>query len=81
MQEPFVSVPLIWLIHEDILGERLPLYVQFGWEGLIGEWRSAFARADVVVFPDFSFPVMNFSIILSLSERVINFYRIYQHLI
>ncbi|XP_042474446.1 uncharacterized protein LOC122056526 isoform X2 [Zingiber officinale] len=58
MQEPFASVPLIWLIHEDILGERLPLYVQFGWEGLIGEWRSAFARADVVVFPDFSFPIL-----------------------
>ncbi|XP_042469311.1 uncharacterized protein LOC122052005 isoform X2 [Zingiber officinale] len=58
IQEPFASVPLIWLIHEDILGERLPLYVQFGWEGLIGEWRSAFARADVVVFPDFSFPIL-----------------------
>lgn len=57
MQEPFCSVPLIWIIHQDTLANRLQVYESMGWERLILHWRSAFRRADVIVFPDFSLPV------------------------
>ncbi|KAJ4979255.1 hypothetical protein NE237_010035 [Protea cynaroides] len=58
MQEPFCSVPLIWIIHEDTLAKRLPVYKEMGWEHVLAEWRVAFRRADVVVFPDFSLPIL-----------------------
>lgn len=58
MQEPFCSVQLIWIIQEDTLANRLTLYEDMGWEHLIAYWKSAFRRADVVVFPDFSFPML-----------------------
>ncbi|XP_043699892.1 uncharacterized protein LOC122650553 isoform X2 [Telopea speciosissima] len=58
MQEPFCSVPLIWIIHEDTLAKRLPVYEEMGWKHVIAEWRTAFRRADVVVFSDFSLPVL-----------------------
>ncbi|XP_042488448.1 uncharacterized protein LOC122068636 isoform X2 [Macadamia integrifolia] len=58
MQEPFCSVPLIWIIHEDTLAKRLPVYKEMGWEHVIAEWRTAFRRADVVVFQDFSLPIL-----------------------
>lgn len=57
MQEPFCFIPLIWIIQEDTLAKRLPFYEKLGWEHLVSYWRSAFSRADVVVFPDFSLPV------------------------
>ncbi|XP_019058423.1 PREDICTED: uncharacterized protein LOC104816682 [Tarenaya hassleriana] len=59
MQEPFRSVPLIWIIHEDTLARRLPAYLEMGQNSLISHWRSAFGRADVVVFPDFSLPILH----------------------
>ncbi|CAI9767493.1 unnamed protein product [Fraxinus pennsylvanica] len=58
MQEPFCSVPLIWIIQEDTLANRLPLYKSRGWDFLISNWTNAFHRADVVVFPDFSLPML-----------------------
>ncbi|XP_058083227.1 uncharacterized protein LOC131231146 isoform X2 [Magnolia sinica] len=58
MQEPFCSVPLIWIVQEDTLGKRLPTYTEMGWEHLIMEWRRAFNRADVVVFPDYTLPML-----------------------
>ncbi|KAK7279514.1 hypothetical protein RJT34_24567 [Clitoria ternatea] len=58
MQEPFCSVPLIWIIQEDSLSTRLPVYEQMGWEHLIFHWRSTFSRASVVVFPDFTYPML-----------------------
>lgn len=57
MQEPFCSVPLIWIIQEDTLANRLQLYENMGWDHLISNWKNALSRADVVVFPEFSFPV------------------------
>ena len=57
MQEPFCSVPLIWIIQEDTLANRLPIYKEMGWMHLISYWRSAFSRANIIVFPDFSLPV------------------------
>lgn len=62
MQEPFCSIPLIWIVEEDILARRFAKYVEMGWEHLILEWRNALSRADVVVFPDYSLPVMPFSL-------------------
>ncbi|CBI23431.3 unnamed protein product, partial [Vitis vinifera] len=58
MQEPFCFIPLIWIIQEDTLAKRLPFYEKLGWEHLVSYWRSAFSRADVVVFPDFSLPML-----------------------
>lgn len=57
MQEPFDYVPVIWIIQEGVLGERLSLYKEMGWQHIITEWRKAFNRADIVVFPDSSLPV------------------------
>ncbi|CAL0316803.1 unnamed protein product [Lupinus luteus] len=58
MQEPFCSVPLIWIIQEDNLSSRLPFYDKMGWQHLVSHWRSAFTRASVVVFPDFTYPML-----------------------
>ncbi|KAM1702736.1 hypothetical protein ACFX1Q_028046 [Malus domestica] len=58
MQEPFCSVPLIWIIQEDTLANRLPAYEEMGLKDLISHWKSAFSRANVVVFPDFTLPML-----------------------
>ncbi|KAK9283587.1 hypothetical protein L1049_011836 [Liquidambar formosana] len=58
MQEPFCSIPLVWVIQEDTLANRLPVYKELGWEHLVSYWKNAFSRADVVVFPDFSLPML-----------------------
>ncbi|KAI5399483.1 uncharacterized protein LOC127091508 [Lathyrus oleraceus] len=58
MQEPFCSVPLIWIIQEDSLSRRLSFYEQMGWQHLISHWRSAFSRASAIVFPDFTYPML-----------------------
>ncbi|KAI4382677.1 hypothetical protein MLD38_008613 [Melastoma candidum] len=59
MQEPFCSVPLIWIIHEDTLAKRLWYYETMGWTYLLSHWRSALSRADVVIFSDFSLPLLH----------------------
>ncbi|KAL5800388.1 hypothetical protein ACOSQ4_033272 [Xanthoceras sorbifolium] len=58
MQEPFLSIPLIWIIEEDTLANRLPVYVESGLKHLLLNWKSAFSRANIVVFPDFSLPML-----------------------
>ncbi|XP_054779511.1 uncharacterized protein LOC129287341 isoform X2 [Prosopis cineraria] len=58
MQAPFCSLPVIWIIQEDNLSSRLKIYEQMGWEHLVSHWRSAFGRASVVVFPEFTFPML-----------------------
>ncbi|XP_052187071.1 uncharacterized protein LOC127797913 [Diospyros lotus] len=58
VQEPFCSVPLIWIIQEDALANRLPVYKEMGWENLLSHWKNTFSRADVTVFPDFSLPML-----------------------
>ena len=57
MKEPFDGVPVIWIIQEGSLGERLSLYNETGWQLISSGWRQALARSDVVVFPDSSLPV------------------------
>ncbi|KAL6555591.1 hypothetical protein OROHE_007263 [Orobanche hederae] len=58
MQEPFCSVPLIWIIQEDSLANRLQLYQTRGWDSLISNWKNSFSRDNAVVFPEFSFPML-----------------------
>lgn len=57
MQDPFCSVPLIWIIQEDTLANRLTLYEEMGQKQLVAHWKSTFSRANVIVFPDFTLPV------------------------
>ncbi|KAL8159905.1 hypothetical protein V2J09_001442 [Rumex salicifolius] len=58
MQEPFCSVPLVWLVQEDTLARRLNYYNDMGWEHLNSQWKSAFSRADAVVFPEYSLSML-----------------------
>lgn len=58
MQEPFCSVPLVWVVQEDGLAKRLLHYNKMGWDHLISHWRHAFGRAHVVIFHDSSLPML-----------------------
>lgn len=58
MQEPFHSIPLVWIIQEDSLANRLPVYVERGSENLLSYWKSVFSRANVIVFPDYTLPML-----------------------
>ncbi|KDO45160.1 hypothetical protein CISIN_1g0012923mg, partial [Citrus sinensis] len=56
MQEPFHSIPLVWIIQEDSLANRLPVYVERGFQNLLSYWKSVFSRVNVIVFPDYTLP-------------------------
>ncbi|KAH9310555.1 hypothetical protein KI387_025590 [Taxus chinensis] len=58
MQDPFRMVPVVWIIHENTLGMRLRLYTSKEYKKCISEWKSAFGRANVVVFPDYAMAMM-----------------------
>ncbi|KAL2930626.1 Dimethyladenosine transferase [Bienertia sinuspersici] len=58
MQEPFCSVPLVWIIQEGRLAKRLLHYDKMGWDHLIFHWRNVLGRADVVLFHDYSLPLL-----------------------
>lgn len=58
MQEPFSSVPLVWVIQDDVLAKRIPFYEEMDWKHLVTLWRNTFSRADVIVFPDFTLPML-----------------------
>lgn len=58
MQEPFRMVPVIWIIHEDTLGKRLRIYASDTHRTIISDWKSAFDRANVVVFSDYAMAMM-----------------------
>ncbi|KAF3635418.1 hypothetical protein FXO38_13222 [Capsicum annuum] len=58
MQEPFYSVPLVWIIQQDTLANRLPFYESMSWEHLISHWRDAFRRANFIVFLDYILPML-----------------------
>jgi hypothetical protein len=59
MQEPFKSVPLIWTIHERALAIRSRQYTSSWQIELLNDWRKAFNRATVVVFPNHVLPVID----------------------
>ncbi|PIA34447.1 hypothetical protein AQUCO_03700009v1 [Aquilegia coerulea] len=58
LQEPFKSLPVIWTIHERELALRSRQYISNGQIQLIDDWRQAFNRATVVVFPNYFLPMM-----------------------
>lgn len=57
-QEPFKSLHIIWTVHERSLGVRLRQYVSNGQTQLVSDWKRAFNRASVVVFPNYFLPMM-----------------------
>nr|GEX24543.1 putative glycosyl transferase family 1 protein [Tanacetum cinerariifolium] len=57
VQEPFKSLPLIWTIHEKALATLFNSYVSDGQIQLIDDWKAAFNRATVVVFPNHALPM------------------------
>ncbi|CAN6443902.1 unnamed protein product [Victoria cruziana] len=58
MQEPFKSIPVIWTIHDWTLPPQLTEDATNESSKLINEWKQAFARATVVIFPDYVLPMM-----------------------
>ncbi|KAE9605364.1 hypothetical protein Lal_00024805 [Lupinus albus] len=58
LQEPFKSIPLIWIIHENALAYRSKQYTASGKTGLLNDWRRAFNRSTVVVFPNYALPMI-----------------------
>uniref|UniRef100_A0A7N0UMJ8 Glycosyl transferase family 1 domain-containing protein n=1 Tax=Kalanchoe fedtschenkoi TaxID=63787 RepID=A0A7N0UMJ8_KALFE len=70
MKEPFKSVPLIWTIHESTLAIRLRQYNSSGQVELLNDWKRIFARASVIVYPNYFLPMM-YSILDSSNYFVI----------
>ncbi|KAF8413260.1 hypothetical protein HHK36_001236 [Tetracentron sinense] len=58
VQDPFKSLPVIWIIHERTLATRLRQYTSNGETQLIDDWKQAFERATVVVFPNYVLPML-----------------------
>ncbi|OIW02014.1 hypothetical protein TanjilG_11607 [Lupinus angustifolius] len=58
LQEPFKSIPLIWIIHENSLAYRSKQYTASGKTGLLNDWRRSFNRSTVVVFPNYALPMI-----------------------
>jgi hypothetical protein len=63
MQEPFQSLPVVWLIHEDTLGQHVRNYTSpdESIPNVIEDWRVHFNACAYVVFPDSHLPVCNTS--------------------
>ncbi|KAL5062353.1 hypothetical protein RYX36_024090 [Vicia faba] len=58
LQEPFKSIPLIWIIHDNALGYRSIQYTVSGQVELLNDWRRVFNRSSVVVFPNYGLPII-----------------------
>ncbi|KAK7292744.1 hypothetical protein RJT34_15596 [Clitoria ternatea] len=58
LQEPFKSIPLIWVIHENALAYRSRQYITNGQIELLNDWRRVFNRSTVVVFPNYALPMI-----------------------
>jgi hypothetical protein len=59
MQEPFQSLPVVWFIHEDILGQHVRSYAELheSIPNVIEDWRVHFNACAYVAFPDSYLPV------------------------
>lgn len=57
LQEPFKSIPLIWIVHENALAYRSRQYTTNGQIELLNDWGRVFNRSTVVVFPNYALPV------------------------
>ncbi|MED6133322.1 hypothetical protein PIB30_027355 [Stylosanthes scabra] len=58
LQEPFKSLPLLWIIHENALAYRSRQYADNGKTELLNDWRRVFNRSTVVVFPNYALPMV-----------------------
>ncbi|PKA65266.1 hypothetical protein AXF42_Ash005598 [Apostasia shenzhenica] len=58
LQEPFKSIPVIWIIEERCLAIRLSQYLRNGMSGIYGDWKQVFSRATVVVFSNYYLPIL-----------------------
>ncbi|KAF3971901.1 hypothetical protein CMV_004545 [Castanea mollissima] len=58
VQEPFKSLPLIWIIHERSLATRSRKYISSGHIDLLNDWKRIFNRSSVVVFPNYILPMI-----------------------
>ncbi|KAJ4957164.1 hypothetical protein NE237_013947 [Protea cynaroides] len=58
IQEPFKSLPVIWTVHERSLATRLNQYSSTGQIQLLNNWKQAFNRATVVIFPNYVLPMI-----------------------
>ncbi|KAI4355160.1 hypothetical protein L6164_003958 [Bauhinia variegata] len=58
LQDPFKSIPLIWIIHENALASRSKQYATSGQIGLLNDWKRVFNRSTVVVFPNYALPMI-----------------------
>uniref|UniRef100_M4C9S0 Glycosyl transferase family 1 domain-containing protein n=1 Tax=Brassica campestris TaxID=3711 RepID=M4C9S0_BRACM len=77
MQEPFKSLPLVWVINEKTLAVRSRQYNSTGHTELLTDWKKIFSRASVVVFHDYLLPILysefdagNFYVIPGSPEEV-----------
>ncbi|CAD6211919.1 unnamed protein product [Miscanthus lutarioriparius] len=60
MQEPFRLLPVVWLIHEDTLGQRLRNYAELrdSIPNVIEDWRAHFNACAYIIFPDSYLPFL-----------------------
>ncbi|XP_071679708.1 uncharacterized protein [Lolium perenne] len=60
MQEPFQFLPVVWLIHDDALGQHLRNYpeLHLSIPNHIEDWRAHFNACTYVVFPDNHLPLL-----------------------
>ena len=58
LQEPFKSLPLMWIVHENALAYRARQYAGGGQIELLNDWSRVFNRSTVVVFPNYALPVI-----------------------
>jgi hypothetical protein len=67
MQEPFQLLPVVWLIHDDVLGQHLRNYPEshLSIANHIEDWRAHFNACTYVVFPDNHLPVCAVSTLYS----------------
>ncbi|EXB52710.1 hypothetical protein L484_022487 [Morus notabilis] len=58
VQEPFKSLPLVWTIHDRALATRSRNYTSNKQIELLNDWKRAFNRSTVVVFPNYVLPMI-----------------------
>ncbi|XP_047153515.1 uncharacterized protein LOC124825022 [Vigna umbellata] len=58
LQEPFKSIPLIWIVHENALAYRSRQYTTNGQIEFLNDWGRVFNRSTVVVFPNYALPMI-----------------------
>ncbi|TKY64007.1 biosynthetic process [Spatholobus suberectus] len=58
LQEPFKSIPLIWVVHENALAYQSRRYTTNGQIELLNDWGRVFNRSTVVVFSNYALPMI-----------------------